>query len=154
MLNATTERVRLNTEDAVNARIHSMTKRRIAFYVEHPELIEQRLAELDEEWDIERLIETEAPTMTTMGMVLGALFGRKWLVLPLFAQSMVFLHAVQGWYPLLPLFRRMGFRTPKEIAIERYALKALRGDFGKVSRQNGQHRRGDKAFKAAAPART
>ena len=40
-----------------------------------------------------------------------------------------FLHAMTGCYPLLPLFRRLGFRSPREIARERYALKALRGDF-------------------------
>jgi hypothetical protein len=36
---------------------------------------------------------------------------------------------LKGWYPLLPAFRRMGVRTSREIARERYALKALRGDF-------------------------
>jgi hypothetical protein len=41
----------------------------------------------------------------------------------------VFLHATAGGYPLLPLFRRLGLRTSREIARERYALKALRGDF-------------------------
>ena len=39
------------------------------------------------------------------------------------------LHAATGWYPLLPVFRRLGFRSAREIAGERYALKALRGDF-------------------------
>ena len=87
--------------------------------------------------------------MTTFGMLIGLAFGRKWLVIPLFAQSMMFLHAVQGWYPLLPLFRRMGFRTEKEIAAERYALKALRGDFKELA-ADGNHR-GDKAFQAAQP---
>jgi hypothetical protein len=36
---------------------------------------------------------------------------------------------VSGWYPLMPLFRRLGIRTAREIERERYALKALRGDF-------------------------
>jgi hypothetical protein len=38
-------------------------------------------------------------------------------------------HAVQGWCPPLPLLRRLGVRTADEINEERYALKALRGDF-------------------------
>jgi hypothetical protein len=29
----------------------------------------------------------------------------------------------------MPVFRRLGVRTAREIARERYALKALRGDF-------------------------
>ena len=31
--------------------------------------------------------------------------------------------------PLHPVFRRLGIRTQREIELERYALKALRGDF-------------------------
>ncbi|HET9942578.1 MAG TPA: hypothetical protein VFR05_04515, partial [Terriglobia bacterium] len=38
-------------------------------------------------------------------------------------------HAVQGWCPPVPLFRRLGIRTQREIDEERYALKAMRGDF-------------------------
>lgn len=147
----TSDRVRLNTSEQVDSELHRQTERRIAFYAMHPELIESRLRELDEEWDIERLIETEAPTVTLFGLLMGALFGRKWLILPLFAQSMVLMHAVQGYYPLLPLFRRLGFRTEREIAAERYALKAIRGDFKPLSQGpasgNGR-RRADQAFEA------
>jgi hypothetical protein len=132
MINATTARVPVNTAAEVNERIRRDTEKRLAYYAAHPELIDQRLAELDREWDVERLIEVEAPTMSLTGLLLGMTLGRKWLVIPLFAQSMVFLHALQGWYPLLPLFRRMGIRTEREIAIERYALKAMRGDFKEV----------------------
>jgi hypothetical protein len=38
-------------------------------------------------------------------------------------------HALSGWCPPLPVLRRLGFRTQYEIEQERYALKALRGDF-------------------------
>ena len=41
-------------------------------------------------------------------------------------------HALQGWCPPLPVFRRWGVRTAREIEEERYALKALRGDFRAV----------------------
>jgi hypothetical protein len=34
----------------------------------------------------------------------------------------------------VPLFRRLGFRTASEIDEERYALKALRGDFADLPR--------------------
>ena len=134
MVNATTERVPLNTPEDVNHRIRRDTEKRLVFYMAHPELIDQRLAELDREWDVERLIEIEAPTVSLTGMLLGIVVSRKWLVITLFAQSMIFLHSVQGWYPLLPLFRRMGVRTEREIAIERYALRAVRGDFKGVHR--------------------
>ena len=35
--------------------------------------------------------------------------------------------------PPVPLFRRIGIRTQSEIELERYALKALRGDFGPLA---------------------
>ena len=38
-------------------------------------------------------------------------------------------HGVEGWCPPLPIFRRLGIRMQAEIEAERYALKALRGDF-------------------------
>lgn len=49
-------------------------------------------------------------------------------------------HALQGWCPPLPVFRRLGFRTQAEIERERYALKALRGDFDKVTEAMQPHK--------------
>jgi len=89
--------------------------------------------------------------MSLMGVLLGITFNRKLLAIPLFVQSMVFLHAVQGWYPLMPLFRRMGIRTVSEIATERYALKAIRGDFEKVGTGTDTAQKADRAFEAAQP---
>ena len=132
VISTTTGRVPLNTSARINERVRRDIEKRLVFYSTHPELIDQRLDELDCEWDVERLIETEAPSMTLTGLLASAVGGRKWLALPMFAQSMVLLHAVQGWYPLLPLFRKMGFRTEYEIAVERYALKVLRGDFADI----------------------
>jgi len=54
---------------------------------------------------------------------------RKWLLLTTMVQGFFLQHALQGWSPPVPLFRRLGFRTQNEIESERYALKALRGDF-------------------------
>jgi hypothetical protein len=49
---------------------------------------------------------------------------------------MLFLHAAAGPYPLLPLFGRLGVRTRDEIDKEKYALKAMRGDFADVTGDN------------------
>jgi hypothetical protein len=46
-----------------------------------------------------------------------------------FAGVVLLWHSLIGWSPLLPILRARGVRTPAEIAQERYALKALRGDF-------------------------
>ena len=54
-------------------------------------------------------------------------------LLPALVTGFLFQHAVQGWCPPVPLFRRMGVRTRPEIDREKFALKALRGDFKDVS---------------------
>lgn len=127
---ATNQRVRCNTAGPVNRRIEQRTLARLAYFAEHPDEIDERLAELDAEWDVERLIEAEGSTTIMAGVALGVLGSRRWLALPAFATGMLLLHNIQGWYPLLPIFRRFGIRTEGEIAQERYALIALRGDFG------------------------
>lgn len=152
MILTTRERVPASTPARSNEAISSATASRIAYFTAHPEGIGQRLLEMHEEWDVERLIETEAPVMTALGLLLGTTVSRKWLLLPVFVQGMMVLHALRGSYPLLPLFRAMGFRTEAEIAAERYALLALRGEFWGVARAETPALRADRAFRAATEA--
>lgn len=130
MLPTTADRVSRSTADDINAEIRRATERNIAQYGEDgPAAIERRLAELDSEWDIERTLETNASTLTLVGLMLAATVNRRWIALPMVVQSFLLQHALQGWCPPLPILRRMGIRTVEEINRERYALKALRGDF-------------------------
>ena len=87
---------------------------------------------------MERLLETNASALAGVGVGLAAATGsRKWLILPGIVLSFLFQHAVQGRCPPVPVFRRLGVRTREEIDRERYALKALRGDFRDVG--DGAH---------------
>lgn len=122
-------RVPAHTAEHVNERIHHVTEAHIAHYTRHPEQIDQRLKELDEEWDIERTLETNAATVGLGGTILGALVSRWWLIVPAVVTGFLLQHGVQGWCPPMPILRRLGVRTPEEIEAERYALKAIRGDF-------------------------
>src|SRR5688572_12941515 len=134
MLPATRQRVRQNTAEEINQRIRQQTERNVmACIQEGPAAIERRLDELDQEWDIERYLETMAPTITLLGLTLGVIKDRKWLILPAFVQSFFLQHALQGWCPPIPVLRRLGIRTADEINEERYSLKLLRGDFKKLS---------------------
>ena len=94
-----------------------------------PAEVEQRLAELDREWDTDRLLEIEAAATGLAGLALGVLWRPALLALPALVGASMLTHAISGRYPMMPLFRRLGVRTSREIARERYALKALRGDF-------------------------
>jgi hypothetical protein len=150
MVASTLRRVPEHTSSAVNARIQSETEARVAYYAARPHEIEDRLRELDAEWDVERAIETEAAGTILVGLGIGWAVGRRWFLLPVFASAMLLVHNLNGAYPLLPLFRRMGLRTQGEIAAERYALKALRGDFKRI-RKDGDDSQLWEAFEAAHP---
>lgn len=133
MLAAASERVTKNTADKINDQIRRQTDASVAACAcAGHDAIERRLAELDQEWDIERCVETMAPVMTLAGLGLGLAVSRKWLLLSITVQGFFLQHALQGWCPPIPVLRSLGIRTMDEINQERYALKALRGDFRSV----------------------
>lgn len=127
------DRVQRNTSDAVNRWIEQQTGERIRRCAGNPRQIDRRLRELDGEWDIERVLETNASLLAFAGVALGAFVNRRFLWLPAAVTTFLFQHAVQGWCPPIPLLRRLGIRTSREIEIERVALRILRGDFRDVS---------------------
>src|SRR5204863_859465 len=97
-----------------------------------------RIDELDREWDIERVLETNASCLALLGVGLAATVNRKWLALSAGVLGFLLLHGVQGWCPPLPVLRRAGVRTRAEIDRERFALKFLRGDFAHVRNPSGE----------------
>ena len=131
------DRVPEHTGAEFNQRIEDQTKERINFYSNNPARIDQRLRELEEEWDIERTLETNASILSLLGLAMGFTVSRRWFVLPLAIQSFFLQHALQGWCPPLPILRRYGFRTSEEIERERTALKAIRGDFQAIVEERG-----------------
>jgi hypothetical protein len=118
----------------VNLEIRSRTRDHVAQHLSAgPGSIERRLDELEAEWDIERTLEANAAVLALIGIGLGTFVSRKWLILPAFVSAFLLQHAIQGWCPPVPVFRRLGFRTPREIETERSALKVLRGDYKDAS---------------------
>jgi hypothetical protein len=113
---------------AADRQVRRQIQANIAYYAAHPERIDERLAELDREWDLERLLELNSATLSLLGIVLALRGSRRWLVLPIAVQSFFMQHAVQGWCPPVPVFRRLGVRTPAEVESERAALRALRDE--------------------------
>ena len=138
--------VRDKTAANVNKRIEDAMRDRILIYAnKSPEEISQRITELEEEWDIERWLECNASALAFGGLALSFLGGKKWLLLPATVLPMLFYHAMHGWCPPLPLFRRLGLRTQREIDAEIYALRLLRGDF------DGGDNRAQRALKTLEP---
>ena len=131
-LPGTRKRVIENTPEQINEQICRQMQARVYYYAEHTELLERRLAELDDEWDMERLLEANAASISLIGILL-ATRNRRWLALPFGVAGFLLQHALQGWCPPVEIFRRLGVRTEKEINDERVALRALRGDYDAVN---------------------
>ena len=129
----TRDRVREHTAPKVNERIDALTRASVdATLNQGSGAIAHRLAELDEEWDIDRAL------MVNFAVVGGAAFTfglkryaessvgsapRKGL-LYFFGTQLGFLliHGIVGWCPPVVVFRRLGFRTKAEIEAERHVL--------------------------------
>jgi hypothetical protein len=118
------------TRSAVNDRIHGRTLHDVSRFVgADPFFIDERIRELEREWDVERMLEANGAALALAGIALGITVDRKFLVLPAVAAAMLFQQALRGWSPPVPLLRHWGVRTAQEIHDEIIALRILRGDF-------------------------
>lgn len=124
------DRIRAFTAPYVNDRIDQTTRASVEQLKGAPrDTILRRLTLLDREWDVERVLTANFALLGGVSVELGrrSMFFR-WMA----RAQMVFLltHAVAGWCPPLPLLRRLGFRSWKEIQGEREALLAILRDRG------------------------
>jgi hypothetical protein len=127
-------RVSNHTEPHINKRIEQQWKERVAVLSRSDKsaLIDRRLAELDKEWDVERVLQTNFSALSLLGIGLASTVNKRWSALAIGVPAFMIQHALQGWCPPLAILRRLGVRTAKEINDERFALQALRGDFALV----------------------
>src|SRR5262245_39473445 len=93
-----------------------------------PQAITDRLNEIENEWSAGRMAKVTIGAVIVVGLGL-ALFNPWWLLLPAVGGVFLlqYLFSRSSW--LGATFREMGFRASSEIDQERFALKALRGDF-------------------------
>ena len=132
--NKEAEKVRGVTRTRYNEQIDSLSIFNLEYYKsEGRGAINERIKELDREWDLERTLEMNAAAFAFTGTLLAAVINKRWMVLPFLVSAFLAQHAVQGWCPPVEILRRMGVRTRLEIDREKYALKALRGDFREVN---------------------
>ncbi|MCB5185017.1 DUF2892 domain-containing protein [Methylobacillus gramineus] len=125
-INDNADRVRRFTSSKINQEIDQQTILNIEKYSGlDQDAIRARIYELDKEWDIERVLEVNASTLSLAGLALGTFVNKKWFALS--GGVMIFLlqHGVQGWCPPLPILRRLGIRTRGEIDYEKYSLVGL-----------------------------
>lgn len=128
------DRVRARTAHDVLRAIDGETSERLSRYADaEPAQIGDRLRALDREWDTDRALELEAAITGLAGLALTR-WRPSFLPLPAIVGGALLVHSLTGLHPLLPIVRRLGLRSSREIERERFALKALRGDFETLSR--------------------
>ncbi len=132
MLPSTVDRVPDHTAEHVNQHIRERMHKNVAKAIRAgPQYVERRLAALDREWDIERVLEANAATVVLASFALSHSVDRRFLYLPVVVGGFLLMHALQGWCPPLPLLRRFGVRTASEIDEERRMLQTLRAHLAK-----------------------
>lgn len=120
------DRVRNASSEEINQKIDREILGSIHYYAtQDAETISGRILQLDKEWDMERILELNASLIAFGGVMLAAAFSKKWLVLPLLVTGFLARHAIEGWCPPVPVLRKLGIRTQKEIDTERHALLKL-----------------------------
>lgn len=129
----TSTRVERSSDPSLNAQVRARSDAEVARLEGADRAqFDARLHKLEREWDIERTLQTNAATLALVGSLLGARVDRRFLALPAVVFGFLAQHALQGWCPPIPVFRRLNVRTAREIERERHAIKALRGDFDRV----------------------
>lgn len=115
---------------------------------ERPEM-SRYLARLDREWDIWRAVSVTAGSACLLGLLLARVDGQGWRVLSAVSAGLLLHHGLFAWGPLGELVRALGVRTRREIDLEKFAIKALRGDFERVPKEGGPLARANAALVAA-----
>ncbi len=130
VLPPTSKRVSLRTDPKINTDIRNQTIRSLNIFKSCEEQGKsERIQQLNQEWDTERVLEVNGALLILLSSYLGIKTSRFWFLLTATVAGFMLQHALQGWCPLLPLIRQWGVRTSDEINAEKTALKILRGDF-------------------------
>ena len=113
-----------SVEEAIEAN-QMRTESNLAYYRDNPDGIGRRLVELDEEWDVNRVLQVALSGGTLAGFWFAMTKSKLFLLLPLLLAGGALHHGLTGQSPAEDLIRRLGFRTRDEIDDERYQLLAM-----------------------------
>lgn len=125
ILPPTAQRVKIYTSRKSNERIKQGTEDNINYYKHKGKKeLNARIDQLDSEWDIERVLETNAATLIIVSSILGFTTRKKyWFMFTGAIGGFLLQHALQGWCPPVPVFRKLGVRTADEIGEEKFHYK-------------------------------
>jgi hypothetical protein len=122
------DRVRNMSTESANRKIDADTRAALArTSAGGRAAIEQRLADIQREWDVDRVLMLNFAVLVFAQLV-AARKDRRWLWGPLTQTPFLAMHALVGWCPPSLWFRPLGFRTRFEIQAEREDLLKRLGD--------------------------
>ncbi len=134
-----TDAVRTHAPGGVNKRIDERVERCVRYMAEQERSeISRYLGRLEREWDSTRAVLVAGSALAVAGLWLGRRSGGRWRILGGVAAGLMLQHGLLGFGPLAELVRALGgVRTRREIDLEKFALKALRGDFERIPKPDG-----------------
>ncbi|AKQ67708.1 hypothetical protein A176_004620 [Myxococcus hansupus] len=143
--------VRAHAPLVVNRRIDEHVERCVRYMAEKGDRAEMSryLERLEREWDVHRAVAVTTSALGLLGLLLGRRDGGRWRGLSTAAGALMLQHGLSGFSPLSELFRALGVRTRREIDLEKFAIKALRGDFERIPNEGGPMARANAALVAA-----
>jgi hypothetical protein len=97
-----------------------------------PQAVADRLKALEDEPELETVATLGMAGIGVLALVFGILGSRIWRLLAWAALPLIFAHARGRLSAPGEFLKTLGLRSRKEIEEEKYALKALRGDFREV----------------------
>ncbi len=130
------KRVEMHTNKKINERIIQTTEENLKRYqYANSNSLTNRIKQLDSEWDTERVLEANAASIIFVCSLIGFLTSSYKFIITGIISFFLFVHAIQGWCPPLPLIRRFGIRTQDEIQVEKMSIKFMRGDFHNLGKE-------------------
>lgn len=134
-----TDTARSHATECVNKRIDDRVERCVRYMAQQERTeISGYLEKLEREWDLNRAVTVVGSLAAVAGLLLGRRDGGRWRVLSGVAAGLMLQHGLLGFGPLARVVRALGgVRTRREIDLEKFALKALRGDFERIPRSDG-----------------
>lgn len=117
------DRVRQMSTERTNRAVDARTNAAIELVTSlGPGVVEGRLARLQTEWDVDRVLMCSVAAFVLPQLV-AARKDRRWLWGPILSTPILLMHATAGWSPPALWFHRLGFRTRGEIQAECDALR-------------------------------
>ncbi|RKG81360.1 hypothetical protein [Corallococcus terminator] len=143
---------RTHAPSTVNRRIDAHVESCVRCMAERADRAEmsQYLDKLEREWEMHRAVAVGGSALALAGLLLGGRRGRQgWRVLSGVTLALLLQQGLTGFGPLSALVRTLGVRTRREIDLEKFAIKALRGDFERIPNDGGPLARANAALVAA-----